>query len=97
MVCHCVSFQGLVCSLNAMLEHLSLAEDVYSLGPTSRMVAVDLANFTWAKTRRKVQLLFPAHFLFPCLHRTAAQLLVDLHFYIIVLCQTGSTYIQYYS
>ncbi|KAK2189953.1 hypothetical protein NP493_92g01011 [Ridgeia piscesae] len=45
--------KGLVCSLNATLEQLSLTEDIYSLGPTSRMVAVDLANFTWAKTRRK--------------------------------------------
>ena len=40
------------------MEQLGVAEDVYSLGPTSRVVVSELATLAWAKNRRKVEFTF---------------------------------------
>ncbi len=49
--------QLLVCSLNSCLEQWGVAEDVYCLGPTSRIIGAELASLPWAKGRRKVNLI----------------------------------------
>jgi len=43
----------LVCSLNGLLEQLSINEDCCSLGETSDILASELAALSWAKARRK--------------------------------------------
>ena len=45
----------LVCSLNSLFELLSVSEDCYALGATSKVVATELASLSWAKARRKVK------------------------------------------
>ncbi len=45
-----------MCSLNSCLEQWGVAEDVYCLGPTSRIIGAELASLPWAKGRRKVNL-----------------------------------------
>ena len=45
----------LVCSLNSIMEQMSISEDCYALGPTSKVIATELAGLSWAKARRKVR------------------------------------------
>lgn len=50
-----LEFKLLVCTLNSIMEMLSISEDCYALGPTSKVIATELASLSWAKARRKVK------------------------------------------
>ncbi|XP_076093578.1 sec1 family domain-containing protein 2-like isoform X2 [Mytilus galloprovincialis] len=46
-------FKTFVSSIDSLLSELAVSEDCYSIGPTSRILATELANYAPAKTRRK--------------------------------------------
>ncbi|XP_078403962.1 sec1 family domain-containing protein 2 [Cetorhinus maximus] len=48
-----VQIRSLVSSLNSMFEVLQLKEECFAVGPTSRIIAGELANYPQAKHRRK--------------------------------------------
>ncbi|XP_048381951.1 sec1 family domain-containing protein 2 [Stegostoma tigrinum] len=48
-----IQIRSLVSTLNSMLEVLQLKEDCFAVGPTSRIIAGELANYPQAKHRRK--------------------------------------------
>ena len=47
-------WQGFASGINSMLTGWDMAEEIFSLGPTSRFIANQLAISTDAKVRRKV-------------------------------------------
>ncbi|XP_039607128.1 sec1 family domain-containing protein 2 [Polypterus senegalus] len=49
-----ISIRVLVSSLSAMLDILSIKEECFAVGPTSRIIASELANSLHCKNRRKV-------------------------------------------
>ncbi|KAK9399147.1 sec1 family domain-containing protein 2 [Crotalus adamanteus] len=48
-----LAIRSLVSDLNAFFEYLGVREECFALGPLSKIIAGDLANFSQAKVRRK--------------------------------------------
>ncbi|XP_039218807.1 sec1 family domain-containing protein 2 [Crotalus tigris] len=48
-----LAIRSLVSDLNAFFEYLGVREECFALGPLSKVIAGDLANFSQAKVRRK--------------------------------------------
>ncbi|XP_054846667.1 sec1 family domain-containing protein 2 [Eublepharis macularius] len=48
-----LEIRTLVSGLNTLFEYLGMREECFAVGPLSRIIAGDLANYSQAKTRRK--------------------------------------------